>query len=142
MKQIILILIGLSTLVLADYSRDNTTQIVTNTTGLQWQDNSDAKTVTKTWTEAIDYCEALTLGGESDWRLPNVNELYSLADKTKANPAIDNTFQNVVSGKYWSSTTVVGHESFAWDINFDYYSNGSWDNKSDSYHVRCVRSGE
>jgi len=133
-------MIGLSVSLWADFSKDNITNIVTdNTTGLQWQDN--ATPVTMTWTAAINYCEALTLGGQSDWRLPNFNELYFLADRSKSNPAIDSTFQNVVSNDYWSSITVVGNENYAWLVDF----NGGGDNlyrKSDSYYARCVRDGQ
>lgn len=142
MKQLIFIFIGLSSILLADYSRDNMTQIVTdNNTGLQWQDNSDAKLISKTWAEAISYCEALTLGGYSDWRMPNFNELFYLADRSKANPSLDNTFQNIVSDYYWSSTTVVDAEGTAWNVHFG-RGIDNWDFKSNSDYVRCVRSGE
>jgi len=70
MKKILLITTGLSLGLMADanrFSRDDTTQIVTDTTtGLQWQDDANASSLTKKWTEAIDYCEALTLGGHDD----------------------------------------------------------------------------
>ena len=139
MRQILLITIGLSAFLYGNFTRDNATQVVTDsTTGLQWQDNVN---ITKTWTQAIDYCEALTLGGYSDWRLPNFNELYFIADRSKRNPAIDSAFQNVVSDGYWSSSTVVGDEDSAWGVDFD---NGDddWDRKSNSYYVRCVRDGQ
>lgn len=32
-----------------------------------------------TWAEAIDVCENLNFEGRSDWRLPNINELQSIA---------------------------------------------------------------
>ncbi len=32
-----------------------------------------------TWEEAIDACENLNFEGRSDWRLPNINELQSIA---------------------------------------------------------------
>jgi len=145
MKKMLLITIGLSLGLMADagrFSRDDTTQIVIDTqTGLQWQDNADASSVQKKWTEAIDYCEALTLGGHDDWRLPNFHELYYIADRTKRNPAIDSAFQNVASRLYWSATTIVDSKAFAWGVHFG---DGSdhWDPKSDSYHVRCVRAGQ
>jgi len=145
MKKILLITIGLSISLLAGttrFSRDDTTQIVTDSkTGLQWQDNEEANTVTKTWIEAINYCENLTLGSHDDWRLPNFNELDSLADKSKRNPAISPVFQNVVSYYYWSSTTVVSYGDGAWGVYFD-GGFGDWLSKSYSYYVRCVRAGQ
>jgi len=139
MRQILLIMIGLSVSIWADFSRDESTNIVTdNNTGLQWQDDVNS---TKTWVEAIEYCETLTLGSHTDWRLPNFNELYFLADRSKRNPAIDTIFQNVVSYYYWPSSTVVGNEYRAWAVYFD-YGYGDWNNKSNSLYVRCVRGGQ
>ena len=139
MRQILLITIGLSAFLYGDFTRDNATQVVTDSsTGLQWQDDVN---ITKTWTQAIDYCEALTLGANSDWRLPNFNELYFIADRSKRNPAIDSAFQNVVSDRYWSSSTVVGFEGHAWSVLF-LNGNDNWYYKSHSYYVRCVRDGQ
>ena len=142
MKRILLIVIGLSVLLLADFSRDDSVEIVTdNITGLQWQDDSDAKTVTKTWIEAINYCEALTLGGYSDWRLPNFNELYFLADRNTSSPTIDSVFQNVALSSYWQSTTIEGYKTYAWMV---FFTNGlaTVSHKSFTQNVRCVRAGE
>ena len=118
---------------------DNGNGIVTdNRTGLMWQQGEAG---TMTWGSALSYCEGLSLGDKSDWRLPNIKELESIADDTKANPAIDTTFfPNVMSANYWSSTTDGGNLTYAWYIFF-YYGvvydfQGS---KSNSYYVRCVR---
>lgn len=139
MRRILLITIGISSFLWADFSRNDSIGIVTDSsTRLQWQDN---QTVSKTWREAINYCETLTLGGYSDWRLPNFNELYSIVDKTKSDSAIDTTFQNVLSDQYWSSSTVVSGKGYAWDVDFT-YGYTYWAAKSKSYYVRCVRSGQ
>jgi len=132
-------MIGLSISLLADFSRNNDTQIVTdNETSLQWQDNESAY---KTWQSAIDYCENLTLGSYEDWRLPNINELTSLVDDGKSNPSIDTGFQHTVSNYYWSSTTNASHSGNAWIGSFN-YGHQSSNGKDDFYYVRCVRAGQ
>jgi len=139
MKQILLILIGLSSLSLAEFSRDG--DIVTDSISkLQWQDNAIGEKME--WQEAIDYCEnTLKLGGYSDWRLPNINELKSIVDRGRYNPAIVNGFENTSSNYYWSSTSSKSYSNYAWIVLFSggrVYSN----NKSNNYYVRCVRAGE
>ncbi|WP_415407793.1 DUF1566 domain-containing protein [Sulfurovum sp. CS9] len=127
----------------SDFHRSN--NIVTDrATGLEWQDDLAAKTVRKNWIGAINYCEGLTLGSYTDWRLPNQKELLSIADRTRYYPTIDTTvFQNCATYKYWSSTTRIGHPITvdAWFVNFrggvNYY-----DEKNSTVatsYVRCVR---
>jgi len=142
MKNIIPIMVALSVIALADFSRTN--QIVTDSsTALQWQDNADVADPSnkKIWTAAIDYCQSLDFGTHTDWRLPNFNELYYIADKSKVNPAIDSTFQNVVSDGYWSSSTRVSDTGPAWVVYFDGGFDGS-SAKTFELFVRCVRDGQ
>ena len=141
MKIILLITLGLSSLIWADFSRD--ADIVTdNKTTLQWQDDNNGTVGTgMAWETAITHCEALTLGGYDDWRLPNFNELYYIADRSRANPAIDPVFANRAYEYYWSSTSMVSNESSAWVVHFG----GGYSNvdvpKSTVHFVRCVRGG-
>ncbi len=147
MRQILLMTIALGGFLWAiditNFSRDGNTGIVTDgNTGLQWQDDTN---VTKTWEGAIEYCEELTLGGHSDWRLPNFNELYSIVDKKRHDPALDGIFEHVALAAYWSATTVGADEArgLAWDVYFNNNGSGHWDDKSDdSEYVRCVRIGQ
>lgn len=91
------------------------------------------------WSNAISYCEGLTLGGRSDWRLPNINELGSIVDFTKSsNPTIDLTaFPNTAAyGTYWSSST-HSRSLFGWYV--DFYNGRMFDTIKDQYLlVRCV----
>jgi len=92
-------------------TRDNTKETVMDSlTKLMWQDDLDAERLTKNWKEAIEYCETLTLGGYSNWRLPNINELHSIVDRntnrSTADTPIDPLFQNIGEGNYWSSTII------------------------------------
>ncbi len=117
-----------------------TSNIVTdNNTGLQWQD--DATGSPMDWQAAIDHCEALSLDGFSDWRLPNLKELTSIVDDSISSPAIESTFQNTASSHYWSSTTFVVDVSRAWRVNFNSGPQVS-NTKSNGNFVRCVRAGQ
>lgn len=144
MKRILLIMIGFSLWLNAGFTRDANGIVSDSTTGLQWQDDySDNKGSIKsaTWSDALGYCEGLTLGGLDDWRLPNVNELYGIGDRSRYNPAIDSTFQNVIPNYYWSSTTTAYDADNAWVVHFN-SGNDNWNNKSASFYVRCVRDGQ
>lgn len=128
----------------SNFSRDDATEIVTDsTTGLQWQDNEIVETTTRTWQEAIDYCENnMTLGGHNDWRLPNIKELLSIADRSRISPAIDTSvFENISSNSCWSSTTYSGLTSNAWYVS-SYNGTPNGYDKAHSYYVRCVRGGQ
>ena len=108
--------------------------IVTDTeTGLIWQKTYVSG---KTWQQALSYCESLTYAGYSDWRLPNKNELASLVNYGKYNPASD--FPDMPSNYFWSSSTDAASTYYAWRVDFDY--GGVFDNrKATSCYVRCVR---
>jgi hypothetical protein len=76
---------------------------------------------------------------QAGWRLPNVKELSSIADKTKSNPAIDSTaFPETVSSWYWSSSPYVALTHYAWGV---YFGRGDVEDayRGDHYHVRLVR---
>ncbi|MBU1667443.1 DUF1566 domain-containing protein [bacterium] len=139
MRTILLIMIGLSSLLTADFTRDANGIVTDSTTGLAWQDDSIGSQMN--WQSAIDNCEALTLGGHEDWRLPNLNELTSLVDDREYNPSIDDVFQNTASNYYWSSTTYANYSYYAWCV---YFSSGLQGNsyKSHNNYVRCVRAGQ
>jgi uncharacterized protein DUF1566/Big-like domain-containing protein len=121
--------------------------VVDESTGLHWQ--QEELTAKKYWKAALAYCESLTFGGKSDWRLPGIKALQSLVDYSSYNPAINiGTFTNVkfdssTGEEYWSSTTYHGLDHTAWSI--DFY-DGSVENEAkaedagNERRVRCVRS--
>jgi len=146
MIKVIFNLLILINLLNGDFIRDNQKEVVIDTsTDLMWQDNVDVigNANKKNWADAITYCENLNLGGYDNWSLPNFNQLYLLADRTKHNPAINSAFQNIENSDYWSSTTIVSDTSGAWLVDF---SNGSDTmnsfGKLDPHFVRCVREEE
>ena len=123
-----------------DFTNNLDGTVTDYTTGLMWQQQDD--NVTRDWEGAISYCEGLSLASYGDWRLPNRNELESIIDESRLNPAIDSTaFPNTDSSYYWSSTTVVGSGS-AWFVDF---STGVVSNQSKGnnfFYARCVRGGQ
>ena len=151
----------------AGFSRDNRLNVVKDDVyKLMWQDsyrkgmpmppliipsieeqNSHDKPMT--YAEAVRYCDDLNFAGFDDWRLPTINELLSITDDTRFEPAINEAFKNVAyetndKGKksyswYWSSTEHAVVSSGAWVVNFG-NGNDGWDVVSGRDFVRCVRN--
>ena len=65
-------------------------------------------------------CAEAKIAGFSDWRLPTVEELFALADRTRRSPAIDTDyFPKCKSDWYWTSTAWAGSPaSAAWVVYF------------------------
>jgi hypothetical protein len=92
-------------------------------TGLIWLQNANCFG-TSNWNQSLLACKMLATGFcgltdgsiPDDWRLPNIEELLSLVDRSQIYPALPpgNPFVNVQPSYYWSSTTSVFDSSFAW----------------------------
>ena len=118
--------------------------ITDNLTGLMWDQSGDTAGETKTWAEALSDCNGLSLGGHSDWRLPNVNELESLMHAGQEYPADwlnGQGFIGVQFSGYWSSTTYAANPTGAWYVIMGI---GSVFNlsKADNCYVLAVRGGQ
>ncbi len=150
------------------YTINHTRGIVTdNNTGLVWlrcplsspgaiNTNPDCLGHTDNdtflWDDAINACNQLKTQkyqGYSNWRLPNIRELQSIADyKYGMLPSINQTaFPNIVALKgvyhYWSSTPHKNNNNFAWFVDF-YNGTIAFADKNDAKEenkkifVRCV----
>lgn len=104
-------------------------------TGLMWAKDDNGKGIE--WTDALIYAEGATLAGYSDWRLPNVKELQSIVDYSRApsnetlEAAIDPIFnctqfvneaKDADFGYYWTNTSACFRKGtpyyFAWYVAF------------------------
>ena len=109
-------------------------------TNLLWQ---KASKPVNSWKEALAYCQDLEYAGYSDWRLPDKNELVTLVDYSKADPA--SSFPGMTSETLLSSTSQVAYGNAAGPIAVKMGS-GMVGGGSDSYDygenqaARCVRS--
>ena len=101
-------------------------------TGLIWRRDFAEKV---DWLRALDYADSLGDG----WRLPTKDELMTLVNKGRRNPASD--FPDMPSESFWSSSSYVNYPSSAWGVYFGsgyagyYYQTGA-------ASARCVRDGE
>jgi hypothetical protein len=113
--------------------------ILDRLTDLTWEKSINPTQLT--WEDAILHCEGLNLGGNSDWRLPNIKEIRSLSDENKVQPSVNNTsFTGVTITKYWSSTSLPNQTTKAWylDNNFGIT---TYDVKTATHSVWAVRGG-
>ncbi len=111
-------------------------QIVTDVvTGLIWQ---KAYVSGKTWQEALAYCEELDYANQTDWRLPDKNELSSLVNYEIYSPASD--FPDMPMVSFWSSSSLAVSTNYAWYVDFS-LGNVYYDGKAYASSARCVRAG-
>lgn len=121
-----------------DFTDNGDGTVSDGSTGLMWQ---QAEGGSMDWEGAITYCEALSLAGYTDWRLPNIKELESITEDSLFYLAIDTNYFPDANAYYWSSTTYASFSFLAWRVLF---SGGSvrYDRKSWNRYVRCVRGGQ
>lgn len=120
------------------FSRDDTKNVVTDSVyKLMWQDGEEI--YQGTYDEAVKYCENLTFAGFEDWRLPTIDELISITDKSKFDPAINPAFKNVRSDLCWSTTKDAVSASNAWIAVLKNGEDG-WVEAYDRNFAHCVRS--
>ncbi|CAK0774600.1 exported hypothetical protein [Gammaproteobacteria bacterium] len=148
---------------LLEHLIDNKDGTVTqDTTGLTWAKCSEGQTYNSgacsgnasaiSWVDALAAAKNSRLAGHDDWRLPNAEELASLVDYSRFNPAINTSIFSIAPfGWYWTSTSYMSDPSAAWFVGFDdgnFYSGGHYhgaviaDSKSKDFNVRLVRGGQ
>jgi len=123
--------------------------ITDRATGLIWTKADSGKTMN--WQEALRHAEDLEYAGHDDWRLPNVKELQTIVDYSRApdarNPsargtAIDPIFRNTETESwFWTSTTHIENQ-FGYYVCFGQaFSAREWNGKRMNAHgAGAVRS--
>jgi hypothetical protein len=89
-------------------------------TNLEWQ--QAASTTTANSSSAAAACDALSLAGRDDWRLPTAIELFSLVDPGLDDPSISVDFPGIPvagAGWFWTSSGVAGDATGKrWAVQF------------------------
>ena len=106
---------------------------------LEWQDTKETAKVKRTWDEAKNYCEELSLLGQDDWRLPSIKELQTIIAPNRKKPAIKKKFKHTKNKNYWSSTPYIKGNHESWSVNF-YRGYTQKKEVAIPYYVRCVRN--
>ena len=119
--------------------------ILDRATGLMWprdvsgpgSDNGSYKL----WDIHISYAHDLDFAGFTDWRMPNVNELFTLADKSFGTPCWPPIFQNPINEVFWTSTTAPTSSAIAMCIQMLIGLSSSGIKVINEYYLLCVRGG-
>ena len=98
--------------------------VIDQLTGLTWTSDANLGGFPCTWPEAFAQIAILNqqrYGSHDDWRLPNRNELRSLAGYQSRKPALPDghPFTNIFLGWYWSSTTAAINPAYAWAMHLE-----------------------
>lgn len=114
---------------------DNT--IIDSKTNLVWMKEDDG--IERNWEDAKKYCEKneAKLPG-TGWRLPTIEELFSIIDFSRHHPAIDPVFTKTKSDYYWSSTPYANFSGYAWVVYFS-FGGVNWFGIGYDDFVRAVR---
>jgi hypothetical protein len=136
------------------FSDQNNDTILDTTTGLIWTKDANAPgpaaclpATIKTWQASLDYITCLNSNsylGFTDWRLPNVGELRSLANTSQSATnlwLIAQGFTALLPEPYWSSSSAADGPSSAWGVDMGVGAVDG-DDKSDNNYVWPVRSAQ
>lgn len=86
--------------------------IIDTITGLMWQKADGGE---RTFEAAKAYADSLHLAGHSDWRLPYPQEIVSIFNHQKNNPAMDVIYFPSTGAEYWwTSVRQSGESSKIW----------------------------
>lgn len=129
-------------------------EVTDNTTGLIWRRNVEGMKITANGysgsptafssDQALGWTKNEASNSGKPWRLPRLQELLSIVDKSRCNPAIDtDIFPGTPGSPFWSAPPEAGEPTYAWGVNFDYgYIDYGSEHNSAGYRVRLVRSGD
>ena len=112
-------------------------------TGLVWEKSPSIST--SDWFNASHDCLSRNTGGRMGWRLPTIQELLSLADRSVPHPGptlpSGHPFTNVQSSNYWSATARAPNATSAWTVQFSTSTPIDF-GKSAPLYAWCVRGGQ
>lgn len=124
-------------------------------TGLMWKKCQEGATgdgcdggspAAYAWQAALQQVQTVNttggFAGYSDWRLPNIKELRSIAERQCFDPSINlAVFPQTPSVVFWSASPYADGGDHAWVIDFG-LGGGDVVHKDTQHQVRLVRAGQ
>ena len=125
------------------FSRDDVNEIVVDhKRGVMWQDDAGVNVGNGAWSSSVAYCEDLTLGGYTNWSMPNVSELSTIIDIENYAFGLNSVFANDRGYYYWTSTLDTYNSV---DTSWLVYTGGGSSNllygqtSDTNFYTRCMR---
>lgn len=115
----------------------NTNLVFDNLVGRMWtRDITMAEGLS--WGEAMDFCNALTYGGFTDWRLPTRREAWSVIDFGRPSFLPEgHPFTRLPESGFWTSTSFPFEPwRYAWGIQAGYLQGAAKTNEAGVWPVR------
>ena len=92
------------------YTDNGDGTVTDNVTGLVWTQSLSDQSMD--WSDAPSYCECLTVGGITDWRVPTLKELWSIRDFSAGWPWLDTKYFYLVGDGS------EGRQQHTWSSNY------------------------
>jgi hypothetical protein len=117
--------------------------VLDSVTTLNWQQTDGGEMI---FDNAKNYCDTLTIGGYTDWRLPHPDEAFTILNLQTPNPALDSKYFTKTGAEYWwTSAQQINDATKVWVTN----AGGGIGNHlktetvsaggTKKFHTRCVR---
>jgi len=122
------------------FKRDNSNEVVIDTnTNLIWIDNKETARLQLSHKDAVPYCENLSYGNSSSWRIPTIEEFQTIVDKKNIKTHINKAFKYNVPTGYWALKAHI--RTFWFYADYMNFVSGTayYDNRNKLKFIRCVR---
>lgn len=120
--------------------RDDSLNIVIDQENrLMWMDDISILKFQKNHEDAVKYCQTLSFSGFEDWRIPEIEELQLIVDKTNEKSYINRAFKYNFKDGFWARKA---HWRTLWFYaDYMYFVSGTpyYDSRHKLKFVRCVR---
>ncbi len=87
-------------------------------TGLLWEREPDREH--EVWRRSLERCATKTVGGQTGWRAPTIEEIKTLVDTEQQDPSLPSghPFLGIRSEIFWTSTPDPAFDMVAWQQSF------------------------